>query len=367
MTEASAPSDVAGRRLATQRLTGAPFGSPVEAVRFLGAVQAQDYSGASWGVARRVVGCTQASVEAAVARGEILRTHVLRPTWHFVSADDIRWLLALTAPRIIAASAGRYRQLGLDDALLARTNAVIASALATGSHLTRGELGAALVAAGIDATTSENRLAYIVMRAELDAVVCSGAPRGKQQTYALVDERAPRARELVGDEALAELTRLYFTGHGPAAAEDLAWWAGLTLATARRGIELVGDGLTVETAGDKRYWSSSRAPKPSPEQPIVRLLPNYDEYIVAYRDRTHAFDPLVIRAKDFLRDYLAAHLVVVDGRVVGRWRRRVATNVVTVEVTLFEEIGVSGERALTDELERYSAYVGMAVTTMLSR
>jgi hypothetical protein len=366
LTETSAPSDIAGRRLAAQRLTGKAFTTPVEAVRFLGAVQAQDYPGASWGVGQRV-GCTEAAVNEAVARGEILRTHVLRPTWHLVAAGDIRWLLALTAPRIIAASAGRYRRLGLDDVLLARTNTVIASALAEGSHLTRGELGAALVAVGIDATAREGLLAHIVMRAELDAVVCSGVPRGNHQTYALLEERAPRPRELSGDEALAELTQRYFTSHGPALVEDFAWWAGLTLATARRGTELAGNDLAVETAGGTRYWSSSQAPRSSPEHPIVRLLPNFDEYIVAYRGGTQAFHSVAARATGFVPRNLAANLVVVDGRVVGRWRRHVATNVVTIELSLFEKIGARVHEALADELDRYSAYVGSAVTTMLSR
>jgi Winged helix DNA-binding domain len=311
-----------------------------------------------WGVGQRVAGCTVAEVNAAVAKGEILRTHVLRPTWHLVAPEDIRWLLAVTGPRIIAASAGRYRRLGLDERLLARSSSVIASALGGGDHLTRPELGAALATAGIDATR-DNGLAHIVMRAELDAIVCSGAPRGVHQTYALLDERVPDSLVLSGDEALVELTRRYFTSHGPALTEDFAWWAGLTLTAARRGIELIGQGLAAEMIDGKRFYFSPDADASRADRPVVRLLPNFDEYIVSYRDRTHAFDAGVIKDKRFLRDYLSTHLVVVDGRAVGRWRRTLTSTTVTIDLEPALQLEEDVRDALASELDRYARFLGV--------
>jgi Winged helix DNA-binding domain len=299
-----------------------------------------------------------AGVNAAVAKGELLRTHVLRPTWHLVAREDIRWLLALTSSRIIAASASRYRQLGFDEQLLARSTSVIASALAGGDHLTRQELAVALATAGIDATR-DNGLAHLVMRAELDAIICSGAPRGGRQTYALLDERAPGSVVLSGDEALAELTRRYFTSHGPALAEDFAWWGGLTLTAARRGIELIGQGLAAETIDGKLYSFSPDPAAPKIDRPIVRLLPNFDEYIVSYRDRTHAFAAAVLEDKRFFRDYLSTHLVVVDGCAVGRWRRALTPTTVTIDLELAVQLEEDVGNELTKELDRYARFLGV--------
>ncbi len=215
--------DFGHRRLHNQLLIQHPFDQPNEVVAWLGAVQAQEYGHAKWALGMRLPGATDVDVERAIAEGSILRTHVMRPTWHFVTSADIRWMLELTGPRVHALNAYYYRQQGLDDALFARSNAVLAKALAGGNYLTRPELQAALAGAGIVADGGL-RASYLMMRAELDMLICSGPRRGKQFTYALLDERAPAASSLPRDEALAELTRRYFTSHGPATLKDFAWW-----------------------------------------------------------------------------------------------------------------------------------------------
>jgi hypothetical protein len=207
-------------------------------VRWLGAAQSQDYHPAKWSVAERTGGVGDATMDRAFADGTILRTHILRPTWHFVLPADIRWLLQLTAPRVHALNAYPYRRLGLDDAVLAKSAALLAGALRGGNQRTRKELGAVLEGAGV--ATDGFRLAYILMHAELNGLVCSGAPRGRQHTYALLDERAERRTR---DEALAKLTLRYFTSHGPATAKDLRWWSSLTAADVATGLELVGSQL----------------------------------------------------------------------------------------------------------------------------
>jgi hypothetical protein len=222
------PSDIARRRLLNERLVGPALTTPADVVSWLGAVQSQDYAGAKWAVAQRARGCSDRDVELACDRGDIVRTHVMRPTWHFVAPADARWMLELTAPRVHAANAYYYRKLELSPRTFERSNAALALALEGGKHLTRVELARALAGAGIRAEGV--RLAYLLMRAELDALICNGSRRGKQFTYALFDERVPRAAPLARDEALAELTRRYFTSHGPATVQDFAWWSGLTVA-----------------------------------------------------------------------------------------------------------------------------------------
>ena len=223
--------DIPQQRLFNQRLAGNLFEKPEAVVSWLGAVQAQEYPGAKWSVAQRTKGLTEATIEQVFAEGAILRTHLLRPTWHFVTPADIRWLLKLTAPRVNAANASYYRKFGLDEAVLARTNTVIARALEGGKQLTRSELEAALQQAGLSTPADDRlRLAYIMMRAELDVLVCSGPLRGKQHTYVLLEERVPQAGTLERDEALAELTRRYFTSRGPATLKDYMGWSGLLAA-----------------------------------------------------------------------------------------------------------------------------------------
>src|SRR5260370_16515087 len=214
------------RRLQNQHIPRRTLETPQALVEWLGAVKAQDFAAAKWALGVRLHGWTEYAMEQAFTDGAILRTHVMLPTWHFVSPADIRWLLALTAPHVRAASAYYNRKLELDDAVFRRTNAVLANALQGGKQLTRDELASALQQAGI-ATDGEQRVTYIMMRAELDGVICSGARRGKQFTYALLAERAQQARTLDRDEALAELTIRYFTSHGPATTTDFFCWSAL--------------------------------------------------------------------------------------------------------------------------------------------
>src|SRR3982074_2843339 len=240
-----APAEILQLRLANQHLSQQCATEPRPMVAHLGAVQSQDYPAALWALGLRLAQATRASLECAFNNGAILRTHVLRPTWHFVAPEDIRWMLALTAPRIKRGMASRDRELGLNDELVAQTNTIIARALEGGQQLTRPEIGAALQAAGV-AVADGSVLSHLVSRAELDGVVCSGALRGKQHTHALLEERVPRTRVLERDEAVAELVGRYFASHGPATLNDFAWWSGLTVVDGRRGLEAHGSQFVSE-------------------------------------------------------------------------------------------------------------------------
>ena len=358
------PGEIAHRRLAAQHLTDPPaVATAADVVRRLGAVQAQDYAGAKWALGLRGRGCTDAAVEQAVNDGSIVRTHVLRPTWHFVAPEDVRWMLALTAPRIKAAMASHDRTLGLDDAVYRRSNAAIASALRGGKQLTRAELAQVLRRARVD-TAGPQRLGRLVMRAELDAIVCSGARRAKQFTYALLDERVPPAAPLARDEVLLELTRRYFATRGPATAGDFAWWSGLTVADAKKGIQLAGPALDRETVGDRTYWSDAAAAsrkEPAKRSPRAHLLPNYDEYFIGFKDRRAIAQRLGSAKLVTGGNALIGNVVVVDGQLVGAWARRMEKECVVVELNLMTPLTTLEARAVRSAVEAYGAFLGLAV------
>ena len=333
--------------------------APHEVVRWLGAVQAQDYGGAKWALAQRAAGSTDAGIDELVDAGAILRTHVMRPTWHFLAGEDVRWILELTAPRVHTASAYQYRRLELDSATLGRGNALLAEVLRGGRQLTRAEVAQAFETAGIDARGP--RLAYLIMHAELEGVVCSGARRGKQHTYALLDERAPATKRLERDEALAALAQRYFSGHGPALVQDFSWWSGLTVGEARRGIDLARPHLESSDFNDKTYWLNPAARESQPQPSSVHLLPNYDEYVIAYKDRSSLFDPAAVP-----QTVLWGHVVVVDGQAVGGWRRNVSKGRTTITVKLLVTLHREHMEVLEAVGTRYAQFAGTPVEVVVS-
>ena len=328
---------------------------------WLTAVQAQDYPGAKWALGLRTRDATEAELDRLFDAGEILRTHVLRPTWHFVLPGDVRWLLELTAPRIKAQMAFHDRYLGVDADLVRRGRRVLEKELRDGAHRTRPQLAAALAAAGLPGDGQV--VGTVLMHAELDAIVASGARHGRSQTYALLAERAPEARRRAPEEALAELAVRYFSSHGPAQVQDCAWWSGLTMADVKRGLALAGSALVRETTGGKDYWLGPGAGTPAP--PSSRralLLPNYDEYVVAYRDRTAALDP----ARDFdtapfPMGSILAHTVLVDGQVWGNWKRRPAGREMVVELGGLDALDAEGVAALHRAAQDFSRFLELPV------
>ncbi|HLX59119.1 MAG TPA: winged helix DNA-binding domain-containing protein [Ktedonobacteraceae bacterium] len=347
--------DIAHRRLHNQHITRRTLETPQSLVEWLGAVQAQDFAAAKWALGLRLQGVTGDDIEQAFTDGAILRTHVMRPTWHFVSPADIRWLLALTAPRVHAASAYYTRKLELDDAVFRWTNAVLANALQGGKQLTRDELASALQQAGI-VTDGEQRITYIVMRAELDGIICSGARRGKQFTYALLAERAPQARMLARDEALAELSMRYFTSHGPATLKDFVWWSGLALADARAGLAMVTSHLLHETIDGQTYWFPPSMPPAQDLSQTACLLPNYDEYTVGYTDRSAIFDALHTNKLD-PRSGLLGNAMILNGQVVGSWKRTFEKNTVVIEANPLLPLSNTETRAFAASANLYGAFL----------
>ena len=294
-----------------------------------------------------------------MADGSILRTHVLRPTWHFVAPEDIRWLLALTAARVHAANALYYRRLELDKAIFARSHAALVKALRDGQQLTRAELASVLQQAGMEG--SSLRLVYLLMDAELEGIICSGARRGKQFTYALLDERVPLTKTLPRDEALAELACRYFTSRGPATEDDFMWWSGLPRADIHCALEMVKRQMVYELMDGKTYWFAESDPPAPKSSQVARLLPNYDEYIVGYTDRSAIFDSAHSNKLDARGNPLFQNTIMVKGRIVGTWQRTLKKDGLVIDTNMFTPLTKAEDRLVALTIQRYSEFLELSV------
>jgi hypothetical protein len=348
-------SDFLVQRLYNQRLSSPDFQKPVDVVRWFGAVQSQDFEAAKWALALRMPRATNAGIEEAFNRGTILRTHLMRPTWHFVAHDDIHWLLALTAPRVNLRCGPNYRKLELDDAAFKRSRKVFEKALRNGKHLTRSELRKRLNESDIEANDTI-RLAHILIRAELDGIVCSGPRSGKQFTYALLEERVAGTKRIDRDEALARLTQRYFRSHGPATLQDFAWWSGLTTADAKRGVELAERQLEKVSVGERVYWKPQSSDAPRQSLNRAHLLPVYDEFFVAYKDRQVVFNSE--DGKPALTSWdLLGPTVLVDGMAAGTWKR--TTDKKSVALKFVRALKKAERAAIAEAAKRYAEFSGL--------
>jgi hypothetical protein len=347
-------------RLRAQRLIGSGLGGVVEAVRHFGAVQSQDYPAAKWALGLRVKGLTEADVDRAYDAGAIVRTHVLRPTWHFVAPEDLRWMLALTGPKIEQGMASRYRNLELDAPTITRALGVFEKAMAGGRHLTRAEAGILLAANGI--APDGQRLPHLLSTGELRGLLTSGPRKGRQPSYTLLEERVPKARRLDRDEAVAELTLRYFVSHGPAQLRDFVWWSGLTQAEASRGLVQAGDALQRTVIEGRDYWSDARLRLPRIASPAGHLLPNFDEYTVGYTDRSAILHPeRPFRPQVFAFSSVLSNVVVVDGRLHGSWRRVAAPKGLVLEVQGLTVTTPTEREIVTAAAGRFSTFLGRPV------
>ncbi|MBW9209722.1 winged helix DNA-binding domain-containing protein [Mumia sp. zg.B21] len=352
-------SSLRSERLRRQGLVGEPFAAPVDVVEALCAVQAQEYVDAGWALAQRCAGVvTAADVDGLVASGELLRTHVLRPTWHFVRPVDVRWMLELTGPRIMRSMASAWRATGLDNAAeAAKVTDAVATVLADGGHLTRKELAERLPQHGVDPA---GRIAFITLHAELDRVAISGVPRGKQQTFAAFDDRLPASDPVDRDEAVARLAERYLRGHGPATPHDLAWWGGVTVTDARRGYEAAG-AVSYELEG-LTYWDVHGLDTALPSgsgSSTSHLLPPYDEYLIAYKNR-QAVDASADYARGPIDGLFFRGLVVDDGRVVGGWKWSRPTrkaDPTSVTLTLLTDTVSADRDRFAAQAGRFSRYL----------
>lgn len=337
-------------RLRNQRIAGAGFERPGEVVAWMGAVQAQDYLGALWALGLRMKTATEEAVEQAIAERAVVRTWPMRGTLHFVAPADVRWMLALLAPRIIAGRPARYRQLELDQEVFDKSRDPLVRALEGNRQLTRDALYEKLEAAGI--STAGQRGIHILQRLALDGLLCFAARQGKQPTFALLEEWVPPARMLDRDEALVALAERYFTSRGPATLKDFTWWSGLTIADARKAIEMLR--LEKETVDGLPYWFGEEPPAATPAS--AHLLPPYDEYTIAYQDRSAVLDPAhggIVSGNGIFYP-----TIVLDGQVAGTWKRELKKDSVVITLSPFKPLKKKDRQAAAVAAERYGDFLG---------
>jgi hypothetical protein len=355
-------------RLLNQRIAGATLQTPADVVQWMGAMQAQDYHQALWAIGLRMQAATVAQVEQAIAAGQILRTWPMRGTIHFVPPDDAKWMLKLCASRMLAADARRMGQLDLTLEIIERCQVVFVDALSGGKRLTRAAMLTLLENDGI--STAGQRGYHILWYSAQAGVICLGPMDGKQQTFALLDEWAPHARDLPREEALAELTRRFFTSHGPATLADFARWSGLTLTDTKAGVRMNSDALIATTIDGTEYWlSKEQTERTLDEAAGVYLLPGFDEYVLGYKDRS------AVLAAEHAQKIVPGNngiffpAVVIDGQIVGVWKRKLKRKGVDMRFEPFTTFG-EREESVLEAASAYSDFLALplaSTATLLSR
>lgn len=356
-------SEIACLRLQNQQIRQSRFQKPGELVSYMGAMQAQNYGMAKWAIGLRT-NSTKNTVDKAIDDGTLIRTHLLRPTWHLAAAEDLPWMLALTAPRILSSVKSRHRELGLTKEELKKGFNIIENALLNNLHKTRNELVYALNKAGIE-TTQNNRAAHILMAAELNGLIASGRDAGKKSTYALLKERVYGTKKLGHEEAVSLLAKKYFNSHGPATAEDFSWWSGLTLKDARNGIEVISadlDSACLDSRqaclNSKTYWFPKTNGKEAFLPESAFLLPAFDEFVVSYKDRSAIFNTKDT-GKAISSNGIFWPVIVMNGMVSGLWKQVIKKNEIVIETTLFRRHNKNEKALIRDAAFRLGLFLNI--------
>ncbi|MBN8852285.1 MAG: hypothetical protein BGO55_00890 [Sphingobacteriales bacterium 50-39] len=329
--------DIIYRRLINQQIAGEKFAEPAGLIQWMGCIRAEDFAAAKWAIGNRVAGSTDKTIEQAFNQGQILRAHLLQPEWHFISPTDIRWMLALTSPRLRSFNKEIYRTLGIDASILKKSKRIIVQRLEKGQQ-TRMQLWNAMKEEHIH--TDELRMGWLLMDAELDGLICSGGMEGHQFTYALLDQRAPMIRHGGKEELLAELARRYFLSRGPATVRDFAGWSGLHMTDIGIGMELNKQWLASEVVDGQVYWfdpSGSAVDHPS----SLFLLPALDEWSIAYSGNSF-FKPMLI----------------IDGQISGTWTALLGKDTLTIDIATPVTMDSVLRDAIQQQMGRYGVFLG---------
>ncbi len=347
------PADITRFRLANQRISNSSFSTPAEVVSWMGAMQAQDYLMSLWAIGLRTTGCTEADVEAAIEDGSIVRTWTMRRTIHFAAAEDVHWMMSLTKERIIKAYGKNMARLGLDEDHLVKARRVVVEALEKEGCLTRGALKERMEAAGVP--VDKSRGVHLLWRIGQEAISCFGPRQGKEYTFVLLDDWVRNRRDLTREEAISEATRRYFTSHGPATAQDFAWWSGLRMKDVRAGIASAD--LVEDTIDGATYYTGPDHATAAEDG--VYLLPSFDEYMISYKDRSAIIDPADIELVNRGLNGMFSPIVVIDGRIEGTWKRGLKANTVTVTPSAFADFTKKTAKGITSEAARFGAFLGL--------
>lgn len=351
-------ADITFIRMANQQISSRKFKSVKELVGYMGAFQAQDYPMSKWAIGLRLEDATEQTINNAIDKGEIIRTHILRPTWHFVSTDDISWMLKLTASKIRTSMSSRNKELELTEAVFKKSNKIIISALSGNNHLTREEIVALLNKAKIK--TDNNRASHLLAEAELTGIICGGKSKRNKHTYALLEERVPIDIKMTMDGAASKLAGIYFKSHGPASVQDFSWWSGLNLNTAKKALEMIKHELVSFNSDTLTYWYSGILIENKDKKESVYLLPTYDEYMISYRDRTAVIIDEDHR-KVISNNGIFRALIVVNGKITGTWRRMITKDKVMLEFEHFKQPDKKLKQLIEKEAARFGRFLGKRI------
>jgi hypothetical protein len=349
--------EIIRQRLYNQHILMAQrFTQPGQLVSWMGAIQAQDYPAAKWGIGLRLPGTTEGDIEKVIAERSIVRTWALRGTLHLLAAADIRWVLALIRRSVIARHGPYNRRLGLDEAVFAHSRAVMEKALHGCKLLTRKELAAILEENKIP--THELRMNFLLYRAALDGVICFGPLRGKQETITLLEEWLPLYPEKSREEALAEMAIRFFVSHGPATVKDFAWWSGLPAVDVKTAFELVKSELTSTGENGNTYWQGRDNPPAAGFSLGGALAPYYDEYLAGYADRQALLHPKIDTRVDMTFGLLNP-TILIGGRIAGDWKRTFEKRNVVITCQPYYEFGEDEIEEVEGAARRFADFLGM--------
>ncbi len=345
-------------RQKNQKLSETEFTSPKDLVAWMGAMQAQDYQMAKWAIGLRIRNATDTLVDEAVNGGQILRTHLMRPTWHFVTSDDIYWMLMLTAPRLRVALKSRKKRLEITPLVERKSNDLIINTISVNGYSTREELTTVFKNAGF--SLIDNRAAHLLLIAELEGLICSGPVMNNKPSYALLNDQVPQKKTLTHDEALSKLARRYFSSHGPATVRDFAWWSGLSMKDAAAGIEMIKKDLISRQDEISTYWMSHSTME-EVSDPTVYLLPAYDEFLISYRDRTASI-PMEKQRKTISTNGIFYPIIVRKGKVIGKWKRTSNNTELLIEADLFQNPPGRIIKEIEKRASSYGNFLGLNVS-----
>jgi len=344
-------------RLRSQHISQADFTRAADVVSWMGAMQAQDYAGSLWAIALRTPHLTQTDVEQAIADRQIVRTWPMRGTLHFVASEDIRWMLALLTPRILAGSAGRLRQLNLDDTVIEQAEGILQTELSGGKRMTRKDIFALFEHHGI--SSASQRGAHILGHLSQQGLLCLGTHEGKQPTFTLLEEWLKPAPSYTREEALQKLAMRYFTSHGPASLKDFAGWAHMTIRDAKLAIELAGNELAMETVDGVDYWLSPSSISATHDS-AIHLLPGFDEYVLGYKNRDAIMQPDHIQIIVPGGNGMFLSTIVENGRVIGTWKKTIRKNDVQIHLAPFQPLGSQQLDKIEIAAKRYGEFLGLS-------
>jgi hypothetical protein len=345
-------------RLINQQIALQKYKTPGEVVSWLGAVQAQDYLGSLWALGLRLPEATEKDIENALVEGKVVRTWPMRGTLHFVSPSDIRWMLKLLTPRVIKGAKSRYKQLELDETIFVKCSEILTNALKGGKQLTRPEFYKLLAHSNI--LTHNSRGLHILGHLAMKGVICFGPRKEKKQTIVLLDEWIPKSKDFESEEALAEITKRYFTSHGPASLQDFIWWAGLTVAEAKRGLEIVKKDFKNEFIEGRQYWFSKNIEIPKVLKNAAFLLPAFDEYLVSYKYRDAALNPINTKKVNAGGGILNP-AIIINGQVVGTWKRTLKKQEAIVQKYTFGKFTETENQLLGEATVQYNKFLGFKI------